>query len=111
MSRSLDAEDFDRALELMAIHGWRKGSAQGPDGDICAARALNMATRQRCDLWCDLDQARKYLGLDPQWGDTQAAIPRWNDAPSTSWRDVGTRFRSAAARLRGFASGDPRDDT
>lgn len=110
-----EPEDFELALELMRQRGWHQGSSIGPGGSICAARALNLATQRRVGKWADWVEVRKVLspmipGLDSSLN-PNANITRWNDAVSTQWRDVERVFTAAAARLRGFASGDPRDDT
>lgn len=109
MTRTVEPEDFENALEVLARLGWHKGSAVGPGGKVCAARALNLAAKQRSGDWCDLDRAARYMPI-PQTG-TKDVIARWNDLSSTQLRDVGVVFRAAAARMRGFGSQDPRDDT
>lgn len=109
--RTLEPEDFTGALALMERLGWHKGASFGPGGSICAARALNMAAKERSGDWCDLEEARKVLrNLIPDTG-TKDMISRWNDASSTQWRDVERVFRAARARMEGFGALDPRDDT
>lgn len=109
--RTLEPEDFIDALDVLARLGWCKGRAIGDGGSVCAARALNIAARERSGDWADLDAAMKVLkGLIPDTG-TKDMISRWNDAPSTQLRDVERVMKAAAARMRGFGATDPRDDT
>ena len=109
--RTLEPQDFPAALEIMRRLGWHKGSAIGPGGGVCAARALNIAAQERSGDWADLDKAAKVLkDLIPDTG-TRDMIPRWNDASSTQWRDVERVFQAARARMEGFGALDPRDDT
>lgn len=109
--RTVEPEDFDVALELMAQLGWHKRAALGPGGSVCAARALNLAAKRRSGDWCDLEGARKAMPLPGKYPMAGTAIPRWNDAESTQWRDVELVFRAAAAQLRGFGAQDAGDDT
>lgn len=109
--RTLEPEDFEYAIGVLHRLGWHKGSAIGPGGKVCAARALNIAAKDRSGDWADLDAAMKVLkGLIPDTG-TKDMIARWNDASSTQLRDVERVMKAAAARMRGFGATDPRDDT
>ena len=101
--RTLEPSDFDNAVAIMQRLGWNKGASRGPLGSVCAARALNLAARERSGDWCDLEAARKVLAdMIPNTG-TKDMISRWNDASSTQWRDVERVFRAAAVRMRGAA--------
>lgn len=93
--RSLEPEDFDNAIVILRQRGWHKGASVGPAGAISAERALNLAAHQRSGDWCDLEQAAKMLGLP-----AAKAIPAWNDAESTEFRNVVTRFMAAAREMR-----------
>lgn len=113
--RTLEPSDFEDAVRVMERLGWCKGRAIGPGGAVCAARALNIAAKERSGDWCDLDEARKVLsGMIPATG-TKDMISRWNDAPSTRLRNVEQVFLAAAKKMRAFQEGfgaqDPRDDT
>lgn len=98
MSRTVEPEDFENAIGVLQRLGWHKGASVGPGGCVCAARALNIAARERSGDWCDLDEATKFMPI-PQTG-TKDAIARWNDASSTQLRDVQAVFRWAAERMR-----------
>lgn len=109
--RTLEPSDFINALDVLARLGWCKGRAIGDGGSVCAARALNIAAKERSGDWADLDEAMKVLkGLIPDTG-TKDMISRWNDASSTQFNNVVRVFQAAAARMEGFGAQDPRDDT
>lgn len=95
--RTLEPEDFENAVKVLDRLGWCKGSAVGPGGAVCAARALNIAAKERSGDYCDLFEARKFLNIDDPG---LAGIARWNDRPSTGFLDIQAEFVSAARRMR-----------
>ena len=95
--RTVEPEDFLNAVKVMVKLGWHKGSSVGPGGSVCAARALNIAAKERSGDYCDLDEAMKWLALPYT---EKSAISRWNDLKSTQFEDIVTGFSLAAARMR-----------
>lgn len=108
--RTLEPEDFENAIAVMQRLGWCKGQAIGPGGAVCAARALNIAAKERSGDWADLHAATKVLaGLIPFTGHV-SVISRWNDLPSTRFLDIQDKYLSAARKMRAQSEGSGAQD-
>lgn len=92
MSAQQTAADLLSAANMIEHLGWHQGSARGPNGEVCAYKAILDATvdndRFR-DAYC---AARAHIGLVEE----SLPLSDWNDAPERTQQEVVSALRGAA---------------
>jgi hypothetical protein len=107
------ARDLRSAADYLRTHGWWQGSGRGPNGGVCVAQAICMATEGVAN------EHARFLGFreptraetenlwrDMKWADLPETLPGWNDQPGRTLEEVLARLEETALLLevRAYAS-------
>jgi hypothetical protein len=100
----LTSEFFEGAAEHLDTHGWWRGSALGPKGQVCALGAIarmEWTVKYRPDMLAFMECYEEICDLmDIPLVEIGNSIVQWNDHHATSQEEVRERLMRAAKKLR-----------
>jgi hypothetical protein len=89
------AQILDGGADWIETHGWRQDGLVGPNGGVCAVKAMCHASKPWTDFAYALETLKSHLDLP---ANVDVAI--WNDTPGRTKYEVIDAMRGAAKELR-----------